>query len=559
VNVAQSARAAARNRGPRRGVLVVMKSRVAASLLALAAFAAPLVAEDEPWTSERTTTAIQARDGASLAADVFLPPAPGKYPAVVVQTPYDRRLMRAALRGGERGFWDREHYAYVVVDWRGFFGSKDAGRARPGQRGQDGFDVVEWTAAQSWCDGKVGTWGPSALGRVQLDAAQERPPHLVCCVPLVAPIGQRHEDYYEGGVLKEAHVQTLDALGFGVSRLVEAFADPQSPVWNLARSAEHPERMDVPMFFITGWYDLGTARELESFRTLLDQGGPKAREGSKLLVGPWTHTGIDQAKQGDLEFPGAAGEAARETRLFFDFHLRGETKNGWSERPRARIWRIDEEGWNAAESWPPAESNVAAFFLHADGTLDAKPPADDEPSRKYVDDPASPMFTIGGANLPAKHVAVGPRDQTELLARDDVLVYTTPPLDEPLRLDGVATVRVTLRADRPSVDVAVRLCEVLADGRTMLVADAIRRVTPTADKPAVADVAMPPLAVTFAKGGRLRLIVAGSNWPRYERNPHSGDAHFDPAKSSPATVEFLNGALALPVAPVAKPASTAPK
>jgi len=156
-------------------------------------------------------------------------------------------------------------------------------------------------------------------------------------------------------------------------------------------------------------------------------------------------------------------------------------------------------------------------------------------------------------------VTVGPRDQTPLLARDDVLVYTTAPLAEPLRLDGVASVRVTLRADRPSVDVAVRLCEVLADGRTMLVADAIGRVTPTADKPAAVDVSMPPRAVTFPKGGRLRLIVAGSNWPRYERNAHTGAPHFDPAKSTPADVEIVSGSLTLPLAPVAKPAARDPK
>ncbi len=527
-----------------------MRLLSAGVLLAFALLAAPLRADDAPWTPEQTSVAVPTRDGKSLAASVFLPATPGKYPAVVVQTPYDRRLVRPGVN--DAAFWDRSHYAYVVVDWRGFFGSRDAGRARPGQRGQDGFDVVEWTAAQNWCDGKVGTWGPSALGRVQLDTAQEAPPHLVCCVPLVAPIGQRYEDYYEGGVFKEAHAQTLDALGFGVSKLVAAFPSPDAAPWKLAAAADHVERMDVPMFFITGWYDLGTARELDSFRTLLAQGGPKAREGSKLLVGPWTHTGIDQAQQGDLSFPGAAGEAARETRLFFDFHLRGETKNGWSERARVRTWRINEEGWNAAESWTPRNPGVMTLFLQGDGSLDANHD-ENVPTRKYVDDPASPVETIGGANLPARHVTVGPRDQAPLLARDDVLVYTTAPLAEPLRLDGVASVRLTLRVDRPSADVAVRLCEVLADGRTMLVADAIRRAAPTADALCPTDVELPPLAVAFPKGGQVRLIVAGSNWPRYERNPHTGEPHFDPAKSAPATVEVLNGALFLPLAPDAKP------
>jgi predicted acyl esterase len=532
---------------------------VRAALVLLALLAAPSVAEDATWTAEQKGVGVPMRDGKSLAADVFLPAKPGRYPAVVVQTPYNRVLNRVALAGmSDTGFWDREHYAYVVSDWRGFFGSRGAGRLRPGQLGQDGCDLVEWTAAQPWCDGKVGTWGPSALGRVQFETAAEQPPHLVCCVPLVAPIGQRYEDYYEGGVLREAHVDKLDALGFGVGALVRAAPSPDAAAWRLVESLDRTERLNVPMLFITGWYDLGTRRELDSFRALVERGGPKARDGARLLVGPWNHMGIDRAEQGDLSFPSAAGEPARETKQFLDFHLRGKTDNGWAARPRVRVWRINEEGWTGGDAWPPAGAE-RSFQLRSDGRVepvDAHDFGGVEKSRRYVDDPAAPVPTIGGANLPAPGLTFGPRDQTSLLAGDDVLVYTTAVLDEPLRLDGAARVRALVQADRPSADVAVRLCEVLADGRTMLVADAIRRAALTEGKFAEVEVTLPPLAVTFPTGGRLRLVVAGSNWPRYERNPHTGDPHFDPAKSRPANVELLGGSLVLRVLPAAKPSAT---
>jgi hypothetical protein len=181
--------------------------------------------------------------------------------------------------------------------------------------------------------------------------------------------------------------------------------------------------------------------------------------------------------------------------------------------------------------------------------MDADPPAADEPVRGYVDDPASPVPTVGGANLPAPHVLPGPRDQKPIEGRDDVLVYSTGPIEQPLRLEGTAALSLWLRADRPDVDVAVRLCEVLADGRTMLVADGVQRAQlrhsprrePLVPGEAVeVTVVLPPLAYTFPKGGRLRLLVAGSNWPRYERNPHTGELHFDPAKSAPAKVEILH-------------------
>lgn len=185
-----------------------------ALLLLVAGRGAPEVAADEPPappaappeapTLEERDVRIPMRDGAVLAANVARPRAPGRYPAIVVQTPYDKnRLGREVgdLPGaGEAGrgslkAWarmDREHYAYVIVDWRGFFGSRAAGAGRrPGQRGEDGFDVVEWVAAQPWCDGRVGTWGGSALGKAQLDTAAEQPPNLVCAVPLIAHGGGR--------------------------------------------------------------------------------------------------------------------------------------------------------------------------------------------------------------------------------------------------------------------------------------------------------------------------------------------------------------------------------
>jgi predicted acyl esterase len=533
-----------------------MRSLLVAVLFGLVCFAPPASrAEDAPWTAEQTDVAIPMRDGKSLAADVWLPATPGRYPAVVVQTPYSRAMFRASLAArNDTGSWDREHYAYVVADWRGFFGSKKAGRAGPGQLGRDGFDVVEWTAAQPWCDGKVGTWGPSALGRVQLETAAEQPPHLVCCVPLVAPIGQHYDDYYEGGVLREAHVDKLDALGFGAGAIVRAAPLEHAAAWGIAESLDRPERIGVPMFFITGWYDIGTARELDSFRAIVEHGGPKAREGSRLLVGPWTHMALDKAVQGDMSFPAAVGEAARETRLFLDSHLRGATDNGWAARPRVRTWRCNEEGWIAAESWPSKHIARRELRLHANGViawLDGPGPntESDEPARGYVDDPAAPVPTIGGANLPAPHLTDGPRDQASLLGRDDVLVYSTEVLEAPLRMDGAAVLNLWLRSDQPDVDVAVRLCHVLADGRTMLVADGIqrvsqlksRRVRPLVPGQAMElEVMLPPLAYTFPAGTRLRLLVAGSNWPRYERNPHTGEIHFDPAKSTPANVEILH-------------------
>ncbi|MBM4094470.1 MAG: CocE/NonD family hydrolase, partial [Planctomycetes bacterium] len=323
----------------------------------LLAAAGPLRGE---WQSNIQDISIPLRDGKSLNADVYLPATEGNYPAVLIQTPYNKAFLRGILgegkgRGGEVGrgaesdlavLRDREHYAYVVVDWRGFFASKEAadGARKPIRRGLDGYDCVEWIARQPWSNGKVGTWGGSALGRIQFETAAEKPPHLVCAVPLIAPLGQRYEDYYDGGILREAHVNTLDRLGFGVSAIVKQVPNPDALAWTLAKRATYkPESIEVPCLVITGWWDHHPASILSSWEDIRAKGGPQARQ-SKLLVGPWDHVSIGVAKQGDLSFPKAAKASGEAARAFLDYWLRG-SDNGWYKAPDSRLWQIGEEQW----------------------------------------------------------------------------------------------------------------------------------------------------------------------------------------------------------------------
>jgi predicted acyl esterase len=526
--------------------------RGAAVLCVLSLLALPARAQDEAWERTRRDVPIPMRDGAELAADVHLPPKAGRYPVVVIQTPYGKRHHGAERPGGSKGgLYDREHYAYVVVDWRGFHGSRRARRGkRRGALGRDGHDVVEWAAGRPWSNGRVGTWGPSALGKVQFETAAERPPHLVCAVPLVAGYGHRYEDYFEGGVLREEHLLKLTRLGFGTMDVIRTARKPDAPIYALARSTERWSRIDVPMLLVTGWYDHGTARHLECFELLAAKGGRVAREQSRLLVGPWHHTAVDEARQGVVAYPAAAGEMERETRAFLDFHLRG-VGNGWDARARIRVWRCNEDGWRGRESWPGDAAEEAVLHLRA-----------------VVADPARPVPTLGGANLPGR-LQAGPADQERLLERDDVLAYATEPLERPLRVAGRVRLEISLRADRPDVDVAVRLCEVLPDGRTVLVADAIRRAQFRADgrfrrlaedELLQVPVDLPPLAFTFRRGHRLRVLVAASNWPRFERNPHTGGLTWDRDDAVPAEVAVFHAAatpsrLRLPLLPDLPPAA----
>jgi len=449
------------------------------------------------------------RDGKSLAADLFLPEKPGRYPAVLVQTPYGKA--RSSPLGGPAGIRDRDHYAYVVVDWRGFHASRDAAVPRA-DRGKDGYDCVEWIAAQPWSDGKVGTYGGSALGMQQFETAVEHPPHLVCCVPMIAAMGQSYDRYYPGGVLLEAHVRSLERLGFPGMDVVRRFPDAAAPAWGIAERATYrPAEVKVPCLLITGWWDHYPEAILRTRRDLPD---------AKLLIGPWDHMGVDKPRQGARDFGGAAGAAADAARRFLDHHLRGVEGDGWKGAARVRYWTVGEEGWTDVEEWPGAATEAKAWKWSEE--------------QAYAADPREPVPTLGGANLPP--LPHGPTDHAELEKRKDLLRRTVP---GPLRILGQAEVDVTFTADRPSCDVAAWLC----DGTTHL-ADAVRRATPRAPgERCTATVHFPPIAATVKE---LRLYVASSNWPRYERNPHTGGLRWDDAAAQPLRITVHEIALRVP-------------
>lgn len=546
-----------------------MATRTAVLVLALATAAAA----QEGWKPEQKNVQVPMRDGKSLAADVYLPPKPGKFPSVLIQTPYNRSNMGAVMSTpdapmGETGrgsasdmkvLMDREHYAYVVVDWRGFYGSKAAMEGvKPLQfrRGLDGFDCVEWIAAQEWSDGRVGTWGGSALGKQQLDTAAEHPPHLVCCAPLIASMGTEYAAYYEGGVMLEGHVKRLDQLGFGVGAKVIAQPLSGAEIWKWAEKLSYrPQAIQVPCLMITGWWDNYPDLVVKTFEDIVAKGGDRAKAHSRLLIGPWDHVSVGVAAQGDVTFEKAALFSGGAAKAFFDYWLRDQKDNGWDRTARVRYWVVNEEGWKAAESWTGIARETTALYLHPDGKIAAEKPAQPG-TRGWTHDPVKASPTLGGANLPPmKH---GPTDQSALSDRKDGAWYSTGKLEKPLRLNGNAELTITFSANRPDCDFFARLCDVGPDGRPILIADAAGRASlrdSTAEKKLLTPgekytitLRFPSTATTFPEGHELRLHLSSANWPRYERNPHTGADHWD-AKTAvdlEVTVHHEEAVLKLP-------------
>lgn len=478
------------------------------------------------------------RDGQALAAHLYLPNQTDSFPAILIQTPYNKSLYQfAGLPLGVGYDLEESNYAFVVLDWRCFFGSLPACTLSP-NRGEDGYDAVEWIAEQPWSNGKVGTWGPSALGNVQFSTAYEQPPHLVCAVPEVAAPWENYHKYYPGGSIKVEQLETLQIL-FGNS-FNAVFNNPYyNLVWEIAENTTmRPEDVQIPMLLVAGWFDHNTEWDMLLIDTLANASPEDVRDQHKILIGPWVHGGTGPAnvgteQQGELSFPEAAQQDDFYEKQFFDYHLR-DIDNGWPENERYIYFQMGDNTWQQSPTWTPEEVQYQTFYLTENGTISPTPPGNENASLSFSYDPTDPSPTIGGKTLNLE-LLQGPYDQSmEVESRSDVLLFTTPVFSQDLTVTGKVKVHLFVTSDQPDTDFTLRLTEVYPDGRSILLGESIQRMRfrngfRQTDEAFMTEGEVYPitlefedLANTFKAGHRLRLVVSSSNYPRYNRNMNTG-------------------------------------
>jgi uncharacterized protein len=578
-------------------------TRYARRLLPLALLLLPSLAAAAPAETDRVErgVGVPMRDGVKLVADVYLPAAgSGPWPVILIRTPYNR----AAGEGAARPF--REQYAVVVQDTRGRYESE--GEFTPFfPEVNDGYDTVEWAAAQPWCNGKVGMTGGSYLGLVQLLAAIARPPHLKAIFPIVAPSDFYGDTVYTGGALRQELVQGWMSLmaatakpgvppppGFKPVSLgdlwkrlplgdTEQFrvggpayvktwesiiAHPsRDPFWEPIRVPQQFSMVQVPAYFVGGWYDIFGPSTTVNFRGWRKQGATKeARQGTRMLIGPWVHA--VNAAAGDLD-PGAAGRVdlnALSVR-WFDHWLRG-VDTGIDREPPVRVFALGANEWRDYPAWPPPDSRNRTYYLvgglggdlHT-GALFRRRPGTLEVTR-YRYDPTDPVPTTGGQTF---MVPAGQKDQRAIDSRPDVALFDTPKLETDTEVAGEVRARLYVRSSEPDTDFTARLAAVLPDGRSINIADGIRRLRTyrSYERPLLLppgrvvplDIDLGPTNAVFRAGWRIRLAVSSSNFPRFDRNPNTGAPFGSDARLRPADNQVLHGgsfgsSLTLPIRPV---------
>jgi hypothetical protein len=511
---------------------------VVAAVMALAV-AVPALRAAEDGPAARVIEAMAPmRDGVRLATTVYLPAGSGPWPSVLARTPYGRS--RSGPPSSAR--YNDGGYAWVIQDQRGRFDSE--GEYRPHEvEMEDGYDTVEWVAAQPWSNGKVGMTGASALGIAANLAAAAAPPHLVAAYVVVAPHSLFYEGRFIGGVFKEADTGNwMRGQGVPDSEVVayrkRVLLDQR---WEDTDLVFHLDSVRIPVWNVGGWYDLFSSGNIANFRYLQEWGREGARGRQKLLMGAFGHGAI----QGDLEYPDAGSLRGREgdELRWFDYWLKG-VDNGIMDEPPVTYYQMaaarkgaatTEKGnrYVTASTWPPPDARPTRFYLREGRRLSTDAPAPDGGAETYSFDPARPVPTVGGPNLT---LPIGPMDQRAIEERGDYLRFQTEPLAADLTLAGKVDVELWISSDAPDTDFMVKLVDVYPDGYEALVVDTAQRARYRNGRRAE-DVALLeagrvtrlPIdlwntAITIEAGHRIALHVTSSNHPRFEVNPNTGEA-----------------------------------
>ncbi len=504
---------------------------------------------------------VPMRDGVELSTDIWLPNAEGTFPAILLRTPYQKapQFDRYRLK-----YFVQHGYAVLLQDVRGRGDSDGEFHFYFGE-GEDGYDTIEWIARQPWSNGKVGTSGGSYLGTVQWLAARERPPHLACMIPTASSGRLFDELPYRGGAFvapwalewlngtsgratQGPSAASLDWEAIAAYRpllTMDEFMGRRMPLWR--EFLEHPtldaywrpinfeaedfRQIDIPVLTVTGWFDGDQLGALSYWDGMTAHKSDNQEH--YLIVGPWTHA---QTYLGGALNVGGLALAPQSViniqevrRKFFDYCLKGTAPS--FDEPRARVYVTGVDEWRESAVYPPRMAQPTPLYLHSggrantldgDGTLSWDEPGDERPDH-YTYDPKRPLAGRGHAE-----------DRRPLQRRDDVLVYTTEVLEDPVEIIGRVFVNLYASSDALDTDFTARIADVYPDGRALGLGPTtgVRRARYrngykrtellTPDKPELFQIELFDIAHRFLRGHRIRIEISSSD-PSVNPNQNTGN------------------------------------
>lgn len=533
---------------------------------------------------------IAMRDGTMLATDVYLPAGEGAVPTVLMRLPYDKSA------NGQVRFWvqrfNKHGFAVAVQDMRGRYRSQGTFAPYPNE-GADGATTIDWIVRQAWSNGRVGTLGCSALGESQFMLARQKHPAHRAMIPIAAggaigTAGGRHAYFstFEGGVFNLAagfgwfsgqggktgdrmespqvdYPKSLASLPL-IDMVASVRPDPtdfeaflsnfDNPgFWEKAGYVSDRDTFATPTLLVDTWHDLGIGSTM-----VLAEVVRRSVPDTHVIVAPGNHCDYLQSSEpgrvGDLEF-------SPKTRLdFVDIFVR--FLDHWlNDGPEPKLpaytyYVLAEDVWRESATWPPQGARPLSLYLSSTKTGDLVPEPDrvSEGTREFLSDPFDPVPSVGGPICCTgdPEARAGPLFQNIIEGRKDVLVYTSDVLEAPLRIAGPVSATVLVSTDVPDTDLVVRMTDVDPHGKSLTVQegalrlryrdgfDRIAMMQPGEIYPA--RVNMRDIAYLFRQGHRIRVHIAGSSFPRLERNMNTGGANYVETNGRPATIRIHTSA-----------------
>jgi len=520
---------------------------------------------------------VPMRDGINLSADIWMPNSDhgdGPWPVLLLRTIYDNQEARYIE-------WARQFnahgYAVVMQDCRGR-GDSDGEWDPYVCELTDGYDTHEWIGQQDWCDGNIGTFGLSYPGFTQTLPASLRSKYLKA----VAPIASQQDNYghhrVDGVIHHMVAFAFLNMLGrsmqyeslmhfdtdefffeLPIDTAMEKVSDTHpyyagvvaheqyDEWWSSYSLRDKYQEMDVPSYFITGWFDSLSHENFKLFNGWSKNARTEdARKKTKLLVGPWSH----QIAPWGRKPMGPNGEYADRTfgkdslsdviemhTRWYDQQLKG-IDTGIDDEPPIKLFVMGANEWRHENEWPLARTQWTKYFLNsggdaagAGGSLSTDEPSGESTSDKFTYNPANPVKSLG-SQYQTFHYC-GPRDRSELQARDDVLVFTTDVLEEDVEVTGPISAHIWASSDAVDTDFTAALTDVEPDGKAISLCEGIvrARFRNGTDNPEMMtpgeiyefDIDMWDTSNLFKKGHRIRVEISSSNFPRYNRNLNTGN------------------------------------
>jgi len=506
-------------------------------------------------------------DGVELVSDHYYPASPGPNPMLLMRQPYGRDIASTVVYAHPAWF-ARHGYNVVIQDVRGrgdtegfFYPFRNEGR--------DGAETIAWLRARPESNGRIGMYGFSYQGMTQLLAAAEQPEGLQCIAP-----GMTAHDLYHGWFYHHGALRLASALGWGIQMLKgdarrlklreasdcleQAWAnlpsqtgvlpfrghpaihgeglpqyvldwfdhDAQDEYWSSMDVSRSFQKIGVPALHVSGWYDMFVHGSIDGFIALTNHAGsPFAREHQYLIAGPWLHIPWGD-RIGAADFgPEALVDTDAILLRWFNHWLKDSAE--FAGEPKIRHFVLGENRWRQAAAWPARARH--AFYLHGDGKansrkgdgeLSAAAPRTEQPCDMFVYDPEVPVLSPGPVAQP------GQFDQASLELGNNLLVYTSEPLAHSLHVFGTPRVSLYCSTSSGHADFTAKLVRVRPAGAAEFICIGIARSSwlfaesgYVADRVHLWEFDLEPTSCFFAAGDCIRLEIAGSAFPLYDRNP----------------------------------------